>query len=60
MLTSINEIVLKTEVETLFEQRTHGHWTIVTKFTKGANKLIPQNMSTTGPEHEKHKLEPHY
>ena len=58
VLASGNGILLKTEVETVSKHSTPGHWTIVTTSAEGADKLIPQNTLTIGPEREKYKLEP--
>ena len=58
VLASVNGIILKNEVETVSRQSIPGNWTIVTKSTESAEKLIMQDALTSGPEHEKYRIRP--
>ena len=56
VIISINGIIQREDIETVSQQRTEGNWTIVTRTTEAANKLVLSNLITIGPEKEQYRI----
>ena len=56
VIVSINGIIQREDIETVSQQRTEGNWTIVTRTTEAANKLVLSNLITIGPEKEQYRI----
>ena len=58
VITSINGIIQKQDIETVNQQRTGGGWTIVTKTAEAANRLVHNSLLSIGPEKELYRIQP--
>ena len=58
VIISINGIIQKEEIETVSQQRTGGNWTILTRMTEAANKMVLNNLLEIRPERELYRIQP--
>ena len=58
VIISINGIIEKKDIETVSQQRTGGGWTIVTRTSEAANRIVSNSLMSIGPEKEMYRIQP--